>query len=74
METVGKMLLFLGGCLFLLGLLLILLGKVPSVGRLPGDILIHRGSFTLYIPLVTMLLVSLVLTILVNVVIRLFRG
>lgn len=74
MDTVGKVLLFLGGGLFLLGLLFIMLGKLPGIGRLPGDILIHRGSFTLYIPLVTMLLVSLVLTIVVNVILRLFRG
>ena len=35
-----------------------------GIGRLPGDILIRRGSFALYIPITTMLLVSLVLTLL----------
>jgi hypothetical protein len=34
-----------------------------GLGRLPGDILIHRGSFTFYAPLATGLLVSVVLTL-----------
>lgn len=74
MDAIGKTLLLLGGGLLILGLLFILLGKLPGAGRLPGDILIHKGSFTLYAPLVTMLLISLGLTILINVILRLFRG
>ena len=74
MESIGKMLLFLGGTLLLLGILFMLLGKLPGMGRLPGDILIHRGNFTFFFPLVTMLVVSLVLTILINVILRLCRG
>jgi hypothetical protein len=43
------------------------------LGRLPGDILIKRGNGTIYIPITTSILVSVILTILANLVIRLFR-
>ena len=68
------MLLFLGGGLFFLGLLFIVLDKVPGFGHLPGDIVMQRGSFTIYVPLVTMLVVSLFLTIVINLILRFFRG
>ena len=74
METAGKLLLFLGGGLLLLGLLFIVLGKVPGLGRLMGDIVIHRGNFAVYMPLTTMLVVSLLLTMVGNLVLSLFRG
>lgn len=45
-----------------------------SLGRLPGDIIIERENFTLYIPLGTMILVSLGLTLLLNLIARLFSG
>jgi hypothetical protein len=52
----------------LLGLLLLVAGhftgKVPWLGRLPGDIHIARGNWTLYFPLVTCLIISVVLTLL----------
>lgn len=40
--------------------------RVPGLGHLPGDILIRRGNFTVYIPLATSLLLSLILTIFLN--------
>jgi hypothetical protein len=51
-----------------LGLILLvagnLAGKVPWLGRLPGDIHIQRGNWSFYFPLVTCLIVSIVLTLL----------
>ena len=64
----------LGGVLVLLGLLLVLAPKLPFLSRIPGDIVLRRGELTIYFPIVTMLLVSLGLTIVLNVVLRLFRG
>jgi hypothetical protein len=52
----------LGGLLWLAGRL--------GLGRLPGDVVIRRGSFTLAFPLVTSLLVSLVATVLLNLWLR----
>lgn len=57
-----------------MGGVLLLAGRgIPWLGRLPGDIVVHREGFTLYAPIVTMLLVSVVLTVLLNAVFRLFR-
>ncbi|HEY7040061.1 MAG TPA: DUF2905 domain-containing protein [Methylomirabilota bacterium] len=62
------MLLGFGALVILLGLILIvagnLSGKVPWLGRLPGDIHIERGNWSFYFPLATCLIISLVLTIL----------
>ena len=55
------------------GVLLVLLGQIPFFGRLPGDIAIQRERFSFFFPLATMLIVSLVLTILINLALRLFR-
>ncbi len=73
MELIGKTLLISGGILVLLGLLFIGLGGLPGLGRLPGDRVFHVGNMTIHFPIVTMLLVSIVLTIVINLVIRLFR-
>jgi Protein of unknown function (DUF2905) len=56
----GAVMLLLGGTLLLAGSLT---GKVPWLGRLPGDIHIERGGWNVYIPLGTSLLVSIVLTV-----------
>ena len=64
----------LGGVLVLLGLLLVLAPKLPFLSRIPGDIVLRRGELTIYFPIVTMLLVSVGLTIVLNVILRLFRG
>ncbi|MGC8787473.1 MAG: DUF2905 domain-containing protein [Anaerolineae bacterium] len=67
----GKMLLLFGGMIVLLGLILVLMGRVPFLGRLPGDIVYRRGNFSCYAPIVTCLLLSLLLTIVLNLIIRL---
>lgn len=73
LESLGKLLVVLGLGIVLLGGLLLLAGRIPFLGRLPGDILVQRDNFTFFFPLATSLLISLVLTIVINVVLRLFR-
>jgi ABC-type Na+ efflux pump permease subunit len=65
MSDVGKLLIVFGLLIALVGVVLVLIGRVPWLGRLPGDILIRRGNWTFYFPLATSLLLSLVLTLLV---------
>ena len=72
-QDIGKALIILGVVVAIVGLLVTLGPRVPLLGRLPGDISIHRGDTHVYIPLATGLLLSVVLTIVVNVVLRLFR-
>lgn len=72
-SDIGKLLLVIGGGVVLLGLLILVAGRIPFLGRLPGDIFVRRGSGTFYFPVVTWLVVSIVLTIVVNVVLFLVR-
>ncbi|MBN2057758.1 MAG: DUF2905 domain-containing protein [Candidatus Saganbacteria bacterium] len=69
-ESLGRTLLYIGVILVLIGGFFILAAKVPWFGRLPGDIVYRRGGMTLVLPITTMLLVSLVLTLLLNIVWR----
>ena len=71
-DQIGKLLLVAGAVALVVGFLFLLLGKTP-LGRLPGDINISNGNFTCVAPIVTMLLVSVVLTIVVNIVLSLLR-
>jgi hypothetical protein len=72
-DALARMLIGLGVLLIVVGGLLLLLGRVPGMGRLPGDIIIQRDGFSLYVPLVTMLIVSIVLTVLLNLLFLLLR-
>ena len=58
----GRMLIFAGVVLVALGLLVMLAGKFTPLGRMPGDILVRRGNFTFYFPVVTSILLSVLLT------------
>ena len=73
LANLGKILLIIGGMIVLAGLVILIFGKTGFIGKLPGDILIQKGNFTFYFPLVTFLILSIVLTIIVNVIIRLFK-
>jgi len=67
MNDVGKILIAFGLLIALAGVVLVLVGRVPWIGRLPGDIHIQHGNWTFYFPLATSLLLSAVLTLLLYV-------
>jgi len=74
LTLLGKWIAILGLVLIAVGGLVWVLGKVGlPLGHLPGDIRIEREGFSCYAPIATMLLLSLLLTIVVNVVIRLLN-
>jgi hypothetical protein len=64
MAELGKLLLICGGLMIIVGALLSFGGKLPWVGRLPGDIFIQRDNFTFYFPLATSLVISVLLSLL----------
>ena len=73
-STLGKWVVLLGLGLALLGGVIWLVGKTGlPLGRLPGDIRIERGGFSFYFPLATSILISIGLTILLNLLARLFK-
>ena len=58
MQEIGRMIVCLGLILVAVGGLLLLAGRVPWIGRLPGDLLIQRRNVTFYFPLATSILLS----------------
>jgi hypothetical protein len=70
MMSFGKMLILLGVLLVVAGVIMVGLEKLPWIGRLPGDIHIERRNFSIHFPIVTSLLLSVILTILLNLFLR----
>lgn len=70
MSELGKILVGFGIVMVLVGGILLLAGnlsgKVPWLGRLPGDIYIERGNWSFYFPLATSILISIILTLLLS--------
>jgi len=66
----GRLLIVGGIVLAIVGVVLVLSPNIPFLGRLPGDVRIEGENVRVFIPLGTMLLVSLVLTIVLNLVNR----
>jgi len=73
MGDIGRLLMITGGSLFVLGLLITFAGRFPNLGHLPGDITVQGENFTFYMPLATMVIVSVVLTVILNLIARFFK-
>ena len=69
LESIGKLLIGGAVVLLVLGGLLFLLGRF-GIDRLPGDLVFRKGNFTLYFPIGLMILLSVVGTIVLNIVFR----
>jgi hypothetical protein len=63
LNAFGRLLIIAGLLLIIIGIFLKWGGKIPWLGRLPGDILIRRGNFTFYFPLATCIIVSIILSL-----------
>ena len=61
---IGKLFIGLGIVMIAIGVLFLAAGKIPRIGRLPGDIMVQKKNFTFYFPLATSILLSLLLTFL----------
>ena len=66
MESLAKNLIMIGSLILFAGVVLYLFDKVNFIGKLPGDFLIKKKSFSLYIPLTTSIIFSIIITVILN--------
>lgn len=62
LNPIGKILIITGAALILFGLAFLLFDRLGFFGKLPGDIIIRKKNFTVYVPLVTSIILSILLT------------
>ncbi len=67
LPHLGKILVLFGVIMVIVGLILIFADKIPFLGKLPGDIVFKKDNTTIYIPIVTMIVISILLTIILNI-------
>jgi len=60
MGDLGKSIIAIGIVLVIVGFIITIAGKVPGVGKLPGDIFIKKENFSFYFPLTTCILLSII--------------
>jgi hypothetical protein len=65
-QELGRTLILIGAVMVVAGVVLVFAHRIPFLGRLPGDIVVQKRSFTLYFPIATGLLLSLLLTVVLN--------
>lgn len=67
----GRLLIFFGVVLLIIGILLEVFPKM--FGKLPGDVVFHKGNVTVYFPFMTMVIISIMFTIVINIFIKFFK-
>jgi hypothetical protein len=70
MDSLGRLLIIVGLVLVGVGGLVLLAGRLPFLGRLPGDFTITRDNVTIYLPIATSVLLSLLLTLVLTLLAR----
>ena len=73
LETMGRMLLMFGVIFLVLGFILVTLVKVPLAGRLPGDMHLRLGNASCYLPLMTGIVLSILATLVLNLILWLVK-
>jgi ribose/xylose/arabinose/galactoside ABC-type transport system permease subunit len=71
-AEIAKFLMVIGAVIFAVGLIVLVAPKIPWIGRLPGDIDIKGKNFRIYFPIITCIVLSILLTLLLN-LINIFR-
>ena len=66
MQGLGRLLIVVGLVIVLTGVVILVAGRIPGLGRLPGDVVVRRGPVTFYFPLATSIVLSVLLTILLS--------
>lgn len=72
-NVIGKYIIIIGLCIVIIGLLIYFLGdKLHWIGRLPGDIRVEKENVKFYFPIASMIIISILLTLLINLFKRIF--
>jgi len=72
-QNTGKYIIGFGAIIVVVGLLVYFFhDKLHWIGRLPGDIRVEKGNFRFYFPITTMILLSLLLTLVINIIRKIF--
>jgi len=66
MQFLGKTLILFGILFVIIGVFLVFFERIPYLGKLPGDIFIRRGNTVIFFPIVTCLLLSIIISIILN--------
>lgn len=64
-QSIGKILIIIGLIIIAIGAVILFSDRIPLIGKLPGDIRIERENFTVYLPIGTSILLSVLLTLIV---------
>lgn len=62
-HDLGKILIVIGALILIIGIVLTIYGKIPFLGKLPGDIKIERENFTFYLPIASSILISIIISL-----------
>jgi hypothetical protein len=76
LNTVGRLVIFLGVALMILGSVLMLFSRIPflkNLGHMPGDIRVQGTSVSCFFPVVSMIILSILLSLALNIVLRLLN-
>ena len=63
MADLAKMFIVIRVLFIAVGAVLLITGKIPGIGKLPGDIMIKKDNFSLYFPITTCILISIIFTL-----------
>ncbi len=66
MNNVSKTLIVFGFVLIVTGVVINLAGRIPGLGRLPGDIFYRKGNFSFFFPITSSVVISIMATVILN--------
>jgi len=72
-NFLGKILIFFGFLLIIFGVIILVGGKISFFGKLPGDIYIKKENFTFYFPLASSFLISIILSLILTIIFKIFK-
>jgi uncharacterized protein HemY len=68
MGEIAKVMIVIGAVLLAAGLVILVFPRLPFVGKLPGDILIKKENYTLYFPLATSIVISIIISLILYII------